>query len=116
VAPCMLLRVAESSSSLSSLLFSSLFVLCSIHVFSCELTPRELSSFCSLVPSSMFSPEGPSDMMGISTEGLNDGVLVQIEVWALESAWADLAGSMIIHGNTTTSSRSKWEKRIVYSN
>lgn len=49
-----------------------------------------------------FFPESPLNMMLIATAGLNDTVVVHFEVWALESAWADLASSDgMVHGNVT---------------
>jgi beta-fructofuranosidase len=51
-----------------------------------------------------FFPEGPLNMVRIATAGLNDGVLVQFEIWALKSVWADIATSDgIVHGNSTAS-------------
>lgn len=51
-----------------------------------------------------FFPVGSFDTMLIATAELNSTVVVLVEVWALKSAWADLASSDgIVCGNVTAS-------------
>ena len=50
-----------------------------------------------------FFPVGKLDTLVIATGELNTGIMVDIEVWGLRSAWADMASSGgIVYGNTTS--------------
>jgi beta-fructofuranosidase len=52
-----------------------------------------------------FFPQGEIDRLLIGTAGLNDKMSVQVKVWALKAAWAEMASSDgLVHGNTTAMS------------
>ncbi|PBP24322.1 putative invertase 4 [Diplocarpon rosae] len=56
-----------------------------------------------------FYPEGVLDTVEVRTAGLNAGVGVSVEIWALKSTWAAQAGADgLVRGNVTTGGAPRW--------